>query len=75
MKVKKQIKQDINIYTLYNLVEVLYPMYKPHLTKQLEKKFKALYDELNKEVTKDYIRNADITECDLYEMVEFKTYK
>lgn len=67
-----EVKQDENLLTLCNIVELLYFNYKSKVPKNISDKMKDLFDELQDETTKDYIPEVDIEDLELIERITFK---
>lgn len=74
MKIKKEIKQDENLYIFYNIIDLLYNHYRDILSKNIIKQLYKLYKETLKELEKDY-ENLDIIQCDLFEKIIFEDKK
>ena len=58
MKIRKEVKLNENVYTLYNILEILYHHYlSTDMPKELLEEIKRVYDKFYDEVVKDYIKN------------------
>lgn len=76
MKVVREIKQNDNLYSLYNIVEMLYHhYYSTNIPKDVLEELKKLYDYLYEEITKDYVPSLNITNTDLIERITFEGKK
>lgn len=71
-RIKKEIKQEENIMVLCNAIEAIYYYYRGSLPKHINDKVEILINDLEKEYTKDYLKNYDIAECELVEKIVFE---
>lgn len=71
----KEIKQEENIMVLCNAIEAIYYYYRVSLPNHINKKVENLINELEKEYTKDYLKNYDIAECEIIERITFEKSK
>ena len=74
MEIKKEIKQDENLYIFYNIIELLYNHYRDKLSKDIIRQLYKLYKETLKEVEKNY-ENLDIREYEIIERIIFEDNK
>lgn len=72
MKISKEIKQSENVYTLYNIMELLYGHYIGGVPKHLEDVLRYAYEEFQHEITKDYPKDTDIIDCEVVEKIVFE---
>ena len=73
MKIRKEVKLNENVYTLYNILEILYHYYlSTDMPKELLEELKKVYDKFYDEIVKDYIPEIDIIENELVEKLVFK---
>ena len=72
--IKKEIKQEENLYIFYNIIELLYTHYRDKLSKDIIRRLYKLYKETLKEVEKNY-ENLDIREYEIIERIIFEDNK
>lgn len=72
--IQKEVKQEENLYILYNIIYILYERYRYTIPKKLEESLYKLLTDLEKEYTKDY-EDLDIIQCDLVEKLIFEDTK
>lgn len=75
MKINKTVKQKEYIIVMNNLLEMLYFNYKNNMTKEIEKSMLKFMKVLQKEYTKDYPKDYDISTCDIFEDITFRSTK
>lgn len=69
--IQKEIKQEENVYLLYNFISILYNRFRWCIPKKIEESLLKLLNDLEKEYTKDY-EDLDIKECELIEKITFE---
>lgn len=74
MKIRKKYIQNENVFTIYNLLEMLCGYYR-NIPENLRESLKNTYDAFHDEIVKNYIPEGDIEESNLYEEIKFKGNK
>ncbi len=74
MIIKKEVKQEENIYIFYNIIELIYLHYRNKLPKGIVKQLYELYKETLKEIEKDY-EDLDIKDYEIIERITFEDMK
>lgn len=69
--IQKEVKQNEDIYVLFNIVDMLYEKYRFIVSKNISLKFYELMLEIQKEYEKDY-EDLDIKKCELIERITFE---
>lgn len=71
-KIEKIIKQEEYIVVMNNLLELLYMHYRENMSKDVEMGMLNFMKILQKEYTKEYPKNYDIVDCDIFEKITFQ---
>lgn len=71
MIIKKEVKQEEDIYIFYNIIELIYLHYRNKLPKRIVKQLYELYKETLKEIEKDY-EDLDIKDYEIIEGITFE---
>lgn len=69
--IQKEVKQNEDIYVLFNIIDMLYEKYRFIVSKNISLKFYELMLEIQKEYEKDY-EDLDIIKCELIERITFE---
>ena len=69
MKIRKKYIQNENVFTIYNLLEMLCGYYR-NIPENLRESLKNTYDAFHDEIVKNYIPEGDIEESNLYEEIK-----
>lgn len=71
MKIKKEVKQEENIYMIYNLLILLQEYYRNSLPPKINKMLLQFINKLRKEYWKNY-EKLDVIDYELIEKVTFE---